>query len=85
MSGTVYILCAITSFLCSILLWRGYRRSRVNMLFWSSLCFLGLTLDNVLLYVDVIVVPEVDLAVWRKLPGLLSLVALLYGLVWDAK
>ena len=85
MSGTVYVLCAITSCLCSILLWRGYRRSGVNMLVWSSLCFLGLTLDNVLLYIDVFVVPEYSLLVWRKLPGLLALVALLYGLVWDSK
>jgi hypothetical protein len=85
MSGGVYLLCAVTSCLCSILLWRGYRRTSVKLLFWSSMCFLGLTIDNVLLYVDVVVIPEIDLSVWRKLPGLLALVALLYGLVWDSK
>jgi hypothetical protein len=85
MPGGVYLLCAVTSCLCSILLWRGYRRTGVKLLFWSAICFLGLTIDNLLLYVDVVVIPEIDLAVWRKLPGLLALVALLYGLVWDSK
>jgi hypothetical protein len=85
MSGWVYLLCALTSSVCSVLLMRGYRRTGVKLLFWSGLCFLGLTIDNLLLYVDVIVFPEIDLAVWRKLPGLLALVALLYGLVWDSK
>jgi uncharacterized protein DUF5985 len=85
MPGGVYLLCAVTSCVCSILLFRGYRRSGVKLLFWSALCFLGLTIDNALLYVDVIVMPEIDLSVWRNLPGLLALVALLYGLVWDSK
>jgi hypothetical protein len=85
MSGWVYLLCALTSSVCSVLLMRGYRRTGVKLLFWSGLCFLGLTIDNLLLYVDVIVFPEIDLAVWRKLPGLLALMALLYGLVWDSK
>ena len=85
MPGTVYILCAITSFVCSALLWRGYRRSGVNMLFWSAICFLGLAVDNGLIYFDEIVWPNVDLSIWRKLPGLFALVALLYGLVWDSK
>jgi hypothetical protein len=85
MPGGVYILCAVTSCLCSILLWRGYRRSGVKMLFWSALCFFGLTIDNVLLYVDVVIIPEIDIAIWRRIPGLLALMALIYGLVWDSK
>ena len=64
---------------------RGYRQNRVRLLFWSALCFLGLFFDNVLLYVDVIMVPDVDLAVWRKMPGLLALVLLLFGLIWESK
>jgi hypothetical protein len=40
--------------------------------------------DNVLLYVDVFVVPEVDLAIWRKIPGLIAITLLLVGLVWDS-
>ena len=85
MPGGVYILCAVTSCLCAILLLRGYRRSGVSMLFWSSLCFFGLAIDNVLLYVDVVIIPEIDIAIWRRIPGLLALMALIYGLVWDSK
>ena len=85
MPGVVYILCAATCLLCSIMLVRGYMRSRVRLLFWSALCFIGLFFDNVLLYVDDIVVPDIDLAIWRKLPGLLALVLLLFGLIWESK
>ena len=70
MTGIVYVLCAATCLLCAAMLLRGYKRTRVRLLFWSGLCFLGLMIDNIILYVDVVVVPDVDLAVWRKLPGL---------------
>jgi hypothetical protein len=81
--GAVYILCALTSLMCSVLLFRGYRRTMVRLLFWSSLCFAGLALDNVLLYVDVYVVPTIDLTVYRRLPGLIALSLLVFGLIWD--
>jgi hypothetical protein len=42
-------------------------------------------LDNLILYVDVVVVPDVSLAIWRKLPGLIAITLLLYGLVWESK
>lgn len=83
--GLVYILCAATCLLCAVLLIRGYVQSKVSLLFWSGLCFLGLMLDNVMLYVDVIVAPDVDLVVWRKLPGLIATVLLVFGLVWESK
>lgn len=85
MSGMVYLLCAATSFLCFLLLLRGYARSRVRLLLWSCLCFLGLTLDNLVLYLDVVLVPDVDLTVARRLPGLIGLTLLLFGLVWDTE
>jgi hypothetical protein len=85
MIGVVYILCASTCLLCAVMLLRGYARSRVTLLFWSSLCFLGLMIDNIMLYVDVFVVPDFDLAVWRKVPGVIALSLLLFGLVWESK
>jgi hypothetical protein len=85
MSGIVYVLCATTCLLCAVMLLRGYMQTRVRLLFWSGLCFLGLMLDNLMLYVDIVVVPDVDLAVWRKLPGLLAIVLLIFGLVWESK
>jgi hypothetical protein len=85
MSGAVYILCAATSFLCAAMLLRGYAKSRVRLLLWSGLCFVGLTLDNVFLYADVILYPDFSLALWRRMPGLIAITLLLFGLVWDSK
>ena len=84
MPGGVYILCAVTSLVCTVLLLRGYKTTGVRLLFWSGLCFAGLTLDNLLLYIDLIVVPDVNLAIWRKIPGLIAIFVLVYGLIWDS-
>jgi hypothetical protein len=85
MSGGVYLLCAATALLCALMLFRGYANTHVRLLFWSGLCFIGMMLDNLLLYVDVIVFPDVSLAVWRKIPGLVAFMLLLFGLVWESK
>ena len=85
MPGGVYLLCAATCLLCAVMLFRGYARSKVRLLFWSGLCFTGLMLDNLLLYADIVVFPDVKLHIWRKAPGLISLVLLLYGLIWDSE
>jgi uncharacterized protein DUF5985 len=85
MATLVYALCALTSLLCAVLLVRGYRQSRARLLLWASLCFAGLALNNVLLFIDMRVVPGVDLSVWRSLPALAGVTVLLYGLVWDAR
>ena len=81
MPGVVYLLCAATSLACALLLWRGYRQSRARLLFWSTLCFLGLTVDNLLLYVDRVVVPNFDLDQIRRFPALVALMLLVYGMV----
>lgn len=85
MSGFIYLLSAGTCLLCSALLFRTYLQKHVRLLMWSGLCFLGLTLENVAMYVDVVIVPDVDLSIWRKLPGLVSLSLLLFGLIWESK
>lgn len=81
----VYILCAATSTLCAILLIRGYRQSRARLLLWSAACFVGLALNNILLVINVGLVPSYDLAVWRILPAIAGAGALLYGLVWETR
>jgi hypothetical protein len=85
MPGLVYILCAVTSLACAVLLLRGYWRTGVRLLLWSGLCFVGLALDNVFLYVDIIVIPDTDIRILRRIPGLIALTLLIYGLVWDSK
>lgn len=84
-AGIVYLLCALTSLTCAVLLLRGYRRSGARLLLWSGLCFIGFFLNNVLLFVDLRVVPDVDLAVIRLLPALVGIGMLLYGLIWEGQ
>lgn len=81
LADIAFILCAITSFVCFVLLYRAYRASRSRFLFWSSLCFLGLAANNALLYIDVKVLPNIDLSVIRTLPALAGICCLIYGLL----
>ena len=84
MSALIYALCALTSMLCTWLLLRGYRRNGYRLLFWSGLCFAGMTLNNVLLIIDRVIFPtSVDLIVWRLVTALVALLPLLYGLIWE--
>ncbi len=85
MAETVYVLCAGTSIVCAVLLLRGYRASRMRLLFWASLCFLGLALNNVVLFIDLILLPDIDLFWWRTLPAVGGMSILLYGLIWESR
>ena len=81
-ASLVYILCALTSLTCAVLLFRGWRASGTRLLLWSSLCFMGLTLNNLLLILDD-VMRDSDLAMVRLLPAVIGVGLLLYGLIWD--
>lgn len=81
--GVVHLLCAVTSLLCAVLLWRGYRSSRQRLLMWSAICFSGFFLNNVLLILDLGMFASSDLAVWRTVPALAGISCLVYGLIWD--
>jgi hypothetical protein len=83
MPTIIYILCALTSFSCAWLLWNSYRRTRAGLLFWSALCFVGLTTNNLLVVLDRVIFPEVDLLVWRLSSSLVALSLLLFGLIWQ--
>jgi hypothetical protein len=83
--GLVYIACAITSLLCAIMLFRGFKSLGVRLLLWSALCFACLTIENAMLYVDFHVLPDVNLVFWRTTPGLIGVSLLLYGLIWESK
>ena len=85
MAEAVYLLCAGTSLMCAWLLVRGYRRTRVRLLFWTATCFVGLSVNNALLFVDLVMVPDIDLSVWRGLTALASLGLLLFGLIWEGR
>ena len=83
MEDTVYLLCAATALACGLLLLRGYRKSRTRLLLWCGLCFLILFIENVVLFVDLVIVPNVDLLLLRRSLSLVAVLVLLFGLVWD--
>jgi hypothetical protein len=85
MAELVYILCALTSATCALLLFRSYRQNRARLLLWSTFCFVMFTLNNVVLFFDLIVIPDTDLSVVRALLSSAGLGGLLFGLVWDTK
>jgi drug/metabolite transporter (DMT)-like permease len=85
MADAVFLLCAATSLACAALLLRGYAHNRVRLLLWSSLCFVGLALNNVLLVVDFLILPHRDLSTIRHIPALVGMLLLVYGLIWDSE
>ena len=84
MAAVIYSLCALTSITCLVLLWRSWRASGARLLFWSALCFAALSVNNVLLVVDRVLLPtQVDLATWRLVWALAAVLLLIFGLVWE--
>ena len=82
----LYLLAALTSFGCMVLLFRGYARTGARLLLWSALCFIFLTANNVLLFFDTIVWPtQVDLRVYRLGAALAGVACLLYAFIWEAE
>jgi hypothetical protein len=83
MAAIIYLLCTLTCLACFALLLRAWRASRSRLLFWSALCFAGLSLNNFLLVIDRLVFPTVDLSTWRLVTALVALLLLVYGLIWE--
>ena len=79
----IYALCASTALACSVLLLLGARRSGSCMLFWSGLCFAGLTLTNLLVIADHYLFRQIDLGPLRLSSALIAIALLLYGLVFE--
>ncbi len=82
LSSVVYLLCVLTSLGCAWLLYRSYVRSRAPLLFWSALCFALLAIGQLLVVVDVQLVPDANLQDVRYLIAILAVGILLYGFVW---
>ena len=85
MAALVYVLCLLTACACAFLLTRAGRASGIRLLFWSALCFWGLSLANLLAVVDVFVVPQRDLYWVRLVTGLSSVGVLLFGMIWESR
>jgi Family of unknown function (DUF5985) len=85
-NSILYLLALVTSLACMVLLFRGYATSGMRLLLWSALCFVGLSVSNVLLFVDLAVFPaQIDLRPYRLLSALAGLLFLLYGFIWEAE
>lgn len=85
MEPLIYALRALTTLLCAWLLLMGYSRSKQRLLLWSGLCFSGLALSNVLVFLDLVVLPKVDLFGWRLGTAIIGMGFLLYGLIWERR
>jgi hydrogenase/urease accessory protein HupE len=85
MATAIYTLDALTALLCTILLLRAYLRGGYRLLLWSSICFAGLSVTNILLVIDKIALPTIDLTPWRTAIALVAMAILLYGMIWDSE
>ena len=81
--GAVYGLCLVTSALCAALLIRSYARSRQPLLAWSAACFTLLAINNLLVVLDMVVLPGVDLSAGRQATALAAVAVLIYGFIWE--
>lgn len=85
MTPALYILTCLTTLLCAILLLRGYARVHSKLLLWSGLCFAGLTVSNLLVFADLVLLPRVDFYTWRTGSAAVSMILLVYGLIWESE
>lgn len=82
----LYLMAALTSLGCMVLLFRGYARTGARLLLWSALCFVALSVNNILLFLDFIVFPtQLDLRLYRLLAALAGVLFLLYAFIWEAE
>ena len=79
------LLAVLTCLMCTVLLFRGYARSGLRLLLWSALCFVCLTVNNVLLFIDLPVFTQVDLRPYRLTAALAGLAFLIYGFIAESK
>lgn len=82
----ISLLCMVTSTVCFVLLLLGYRRTRTQFLLWSALCFAGLAVNNLLLFLDLGVVSvDIDLRPLRSVTMIGSLAILVFGFIWKTE
>ncbi len=84
MAETIYVLCALLSAICAGLLLRQHRQAATQLTFWSGVGFAGLAVSNALLVIDMMIMPGVDLAIWRSGLALVALVGMLFGFIMQA-
>jgi len=81
----VYILGFLVTLACGVLLFRAYASVGKRLLLWSALCFSGLAVSNLLVFVDLVLLPRIDLFPLRLITAAVSMLILLYGLIWEGE
>ena len=85
MAAAAYIFGFLVTLCCGVLLLRTYSVGRKRLLLWSAVCFFGLCLDNLLVFIDLVLLPNVNLYLLRLLVATGSMLILLYGLIWEGQ
>ncbi|MEO8113224.1 MAG: DUF5985 family protein [Phenylobacterium sp.] len=80
-----YGLCLLASASCAVLLGRAYVRSRTRLLLWTAVSFCFFGLNNLLLFIDMLVLPNTDLWVWRQAAAGAGLGVLIFGFIWEMR
>lgn len=85
LASLVYLLCLLAALTCAVLLLRAYRTNGSRLLLWVGLGFAALTLNNLLLVIDLVVWRHVDLWAARQAAAGLAVCIFLYGFLWEAE
>jgi hypothetical protein len=84
--AVLFVIVVLTSFACMVLLFRAYLQSGLNILLWSALCFVGMTVNNLLLFVDLVLFPEtIDLRAYRQAAALVGMLFMIYGFIRESE
>ncbi|MGA7521855.1 MAG: DUF5985 family protein [Acidobacteriaceae bacterium] len=85
LAPAVYIFGFLVTLACGVLLFRAYAAVRKRLLLWSAICFCGLALSNLLVFVDLVLLPNINLYLLRLITAAIAMLLLLYGLIWEGQ
>jgi hypothetical protein len=85
LAPAVYILGFLVTLACGVLLFRAYSAVHKRLLLWSAVCFCGLAVSNLLVFVDLVLLPQIDLYPLRLITAAASMLILLFGLIWEGQ
>jgi hypothetical protein len=81
----VYSLGAIASIICAALLVRAYLRTRTRLILWTAVCFVLLSINATLVFIDIFWPHSGNLLPYRQTVSLSALLVLIYGFLWEAE
>jgi len=82
--AVVYGLCLAASLLCAGLLLRAWLGARTRLLLWTAVSFGFIALNNLLLVVDLVLLPtQVQLWWPRQIALIIAVGVLIYAFIWE--